>query len=344
MRSFDHEFLLKIYPILVLLVLISVLATFGLWYMEEDVTLFESLYWSVITMTTVGYGDITPATTGGRLISIFLAVSGLGLYAYFGTMIVQSITETSLKGVFGMDRCNYKGHVIVCGWNPTSRVVTMELTAQGKRLAVITENKDDVPKIRRFGTRKNIFPVFGDHSKREVLEAAGSDVARAAILAGDDDSRNLITVINLKKLNPNLRLIVKTSRPELRETMELTGVTYVSTPDTLVGKLMASATLEPTVTSFIEDLTTSVGDKGYDLRQYNLPRDCKGTVGELRTDLKKQTNAVLLALARRAMGGKWDILPNPDEGLGLRPGDRIILLVNEEEHARVDGYFARSGR
>ncbi len=336
MKNIGNDFIAKISSVLIILVIVSVLATFGLWHFEDDITPFESLYWAVITMTTVGYGDITPVTTAGKLISMSLAVSGLGLYAYLGTMIVHSITETSLREVIGMDKCNFKNHVVICGWNPTARITSMELLAQDKQLAVITENKDEVPKIKRLGDRKDLFTVFGDHSKREVLLSAGVENAQSAILASDDDSKNLISIINLKKLNPNARIIVKTSREELKETMVLAGVTYVSTPDTLVGKLMASATVEPTVANFIEDLTTSVGDLGYDLRQYNIPDDYKGSVGKLCHDIKRQTNAVLLALARKEASGRWDIHPNPRDNILLKRGDRIILLGSSEEFERVD--------
>ncbi len=304
----------------------------------------QSFYWALITLTTVGYGDVRPTEPPAKILSIILACFGILLYGYIGALIMFVVMDTSLSGVFGMHNCNYKDHFVICGWTSLSDVVLSELLTDKRQIAVITEDQDDILAIKMRGDPKNVLPIFGDPSKNEVLEQANIDSALVVILSMDDDSKNLITALHIKELNPKARIIVKTNRVELKKTMKIAGVTYVVTPDVMAGRMIASAAFEPEVAHFIEDVTSATDVGGFDLRQYPLSERHLGTISELSASLRKNTNTTLVALARKkkiegAREERWEVYPNPDGADKVKLGDFVILLGNDEQFNKAKDFF-----
>ena len=306
----------------------------------QNASLGRSFYWALITLTTVGYGDETPTVPETKILAIVLACFGIMLYGYIGALIMFVVMDKSLSGVFGMSKCKYKDHFVICGWNSLSDVVLSELLTESRQIAVITEEQDDVIIIKRKGEPKNIFPIYGDPSKNDVLEQANVDEASVVILSTADDSKNLITALHIRELSPNARIIVRTNRAELKKTMKIAGVTYVVTPDVMAGRLIASAAFEPEVANFIEDVTSATDVGGFDIRQYPVSEKHAGNVHTLSRTIKDKTKTTLIGIAKmKKVGGmtgiKWDVLPNPDVSMKVNVGDMVILLGNDEQFKQV---------
>ncbi len=327
-------------------ILLGLLAFFSgvLFISFEGTTLGTSLYWALITMTTVGYGDISPVTPGGKIISVILACVGILIYAYVGVIIMSLVMEKSLSGVFGMNKCKYKDHFIICGWTALSEIVLLELLTEKREVAVITNNQDDIPNIKRIEEKGKVFPIYGDPSKPDVLEQANIQEASVVVLTMEDDSKNLITALHIKEINPNTRMIVRTNRAELRKTMKIAGVTYVVTPHVMAGRLIASAAFEPEVANFVEDVTSATDIGGYDLRQYTISNEHAGTVGELSKRLHEKTRTTLVGIGRKktkegTKEGGWEVIPNPEDNLKVNTGNVVILLGNDDQFKKVQDYL-----
>lgn len=334
----------------VLLIVLTAVSGLLFFMFEDGWSLGSSLYWAVITMTTVGYGDISPHSAEGKIVSGILSCVGILLYGYLGAMIMYIVMESSLSGVFGMNKCRFENHFLICGWTDLSEIVLMELLADKKQVAVITEEQDDVPMIKRMEDDGNVFPIFGDPSKTEILDQANLKEASVVVLAMEDDSKNLITTLHIKEANPKARIIVKTSRAELKKTMKIAGVTYVVTPHVMAGRLIASAAFEPEVANFVEDVTSATDVGGHDLRQYTLSQSQAGTVGDLSKTLRQKSNTTLVGIARKKEKegtgiARWVVLPNPRDTEKVKGGDVIILLGNDEEFELAEEFLGtKQGR
>jgi voltage-gated potassium channel len=332
------------YKGLIVLILLAVISAALFFRFEEGRTIGTSLYWAIITMTTVGYGDISPGSPEGKIVSIILACIGILLYGYIAAVIVSIVMDSSLSGVFGMNKTKYKDHFVICGWTSLSDVVLSELLTEKRQIAVITEEQDDVIIIKRKGEPKNVFPIYGDPSKNEVLEQANIKEASVVILSMEDDSKNLITALHIKEMNPKARIIVRTTRAELKKTMKIAGVTYVVTPDVMAGRLIASAAFEPEVANFIEDVTSATDIGGFDIRQYTISGAHAGTVASISKSLRSKTGTTLVAIAKikakeGAREGRWEVFPNPGDNIKVNAGDVVILLGNDEQFNKVKGHL-----
>lgn len=332
------------YKGIILLLILSVVSAILFFSLEEGHSLKTSLYWALITMTTVGYGDVPVTSDGGRIISVILACFGILLYGYIAAVIMSIVMESSLSGVFGMNKTKYKDHFVICGWTSLSDIVLSELLTEKRQIAVITEEQDDVIIIKRKGDPKNVFPIYGDPSKNEILEQANIREASVVILSMEDDSKNLITALHIKEMNPKARIIVRTTRAELKKTMKIAGVTYVVTPDVMAGRLIASAAFEPEVANFIEDVTSATDIGGFDIRQYTISGAHAGTVGSISKNLRSKTGTTLVAIAKikaqeGGREGRWEVSPNPGDNIKINPGDVVILLGNDEQYNKVKGYL-----
>ncbi len=328
----------RTYKGVIAIIVLALFAGILFYYIEkgqQNVSFFDSIYWAVVTMTTVGYGDFSPSTTAGKVVFIFLGTAGVVLWGFLASIVVSLVVESNISGVFGLDRCKFEDHFVLCGWTEIGEVALEELLMDDNQIAVITDEKDDVPTIKRKSGRKNIFPIYGDPSKTEILNQANIGKASVVILCMKDDSKNLITALHIKDKNPSARLIVKTNRNELKETMHIAGVTFVTTPFELSGRLVASAAFEPDVANFVDDVTTATDEGGYDLREYIISK--KGSVKNISQEIKRKTNSTLLAVAKKNRDDdKWDLHPNPDQDMIIQPGDSIILLGNDEEFEAVE--------
>ena len=334
----------------VLLLVILAITSGVLFFIFEGNSIGTSFYMAIITMTTVGYGDVTPDSSGGKMVSIILACFGILIYGYLGATIMTVQMEKSLSGVFGINKCKFKNHFIICGWTPVSEVVLLELITAGRDVAVITEKQEDITTIRRIEEKGKVFPIYGDPSKTDNLMQANVNSARVVILCTEDDTKNLITALHIKEINPKTRIIVKTGRAELKKTMKIAGVTYVVTPHEMAGRLIASAAFEPEVANFVEDVTTGVDLDGFDLQQYTITAEHAGLVGKLAKRLRENTKTTLVAIAKKNVhkgtgANKWDVHPNPDESEKVVAGNIVILLGNDKQFKKVRDYLGtKQGR
>ena len=208
-----RESLDRLFVIIVILIVIS---GFILAVAEPDIGLADAMWWSIVTVTTVGYGDISPATPAGRVLAIALMFSGIGLLAAFSATIASVFVDRKIKDDLGMTIHKQRDHIIICEWNYQTKDIVRDLRND--------EQTADVPIIliadieRKPMTDSNLYFIQGEVTD-EALAEASVDSARTVVILGDvnlsptaRDAKAVLTVLAVESINPDAYTIVEIAK------------------------------------------------------------------------------------------------------------------------------------
>lgn len=302
----------------------------------------QSLWYMFVTLTTVGYGDFYPVTPGGRIIGYIFIFSSLGVLGFLFTTVsnkIYTILENKKMGFHGTD---FKDHILFVGWNDFSRLVADEVYHSEKKIAIITNRKDDVDLIYSQYNKERVFVLFNELSNFEALEKVNANNAATLFISFEDDSEALLYVINFKKSYPKPAIVVSLQKLQLKETFKAAGVTYVITKNEIASKLVASYIFEPDVADMNLDLLSSArSEDDFDIQQYQVlaksPYVGKDSE-EVFHNLKSEYNTVLLGLSK-IKNGKRMLVKNPPVGTVVDEGDYLIMMCNGQAKAALRKIF-----
>jgi voltage-gated potassium channel len=207
--------------------------------------LFDAFYLAVVTMSTVGYGDIAPETPGGRLVVMGLIFTGLGILSFFTSIIVSAFTDRAndlRENQVYAELGRHEGIVIICGFGRVGMHIARQLASHQQPFVVIDKIEHHVESARRLG----YLAIHGDASKNEVLARAGINRNASAILCttGDDVSNVYITLTS-RQLNPAIRIISRAYRPENVRKLYQAGANHVIEPFEIAGMVAAEYVGQP---------------------------------------------------------------------------------------------------
>ncbi|HYA54777.1 MAG TPA: potassium channel family protein, partial [Thermoplasmata archaeon] len=219
-------------------VVVVLVATFGFYFLEDgSFNLLTSLYWAMITLSTIGYGDVVPNTSFARAFTIGIAATEVFLGAYLVSVIITGVQEEAQHRALGTLGTNFSGHIVVVGTGAVGRAAIRELLAQEEKVAIVTTEADEVANLRLLSDDKHLFVTYGGAADPEILRRVNIPGAHSVIVCTDDDTQNLVVTLNVRELNPSVRVVVSVSRPELRHTLRSAGVTYVASPGDMGGRV-----------------------------------------------------------------------------------------------------------
>jgi voltage-gated potassium channel len=188
------------------LVSIFITGTIGFYYIEGTPTLLDAFYYTLVTVSTVGYGDITPVTPEGKVLASVMIIMGVGavfivIPNFFEFIVKKEITEV-LK--LPEERSLLENHVIVCGWGKVGKTIVDELAAAGQKFAIIESNPQRIKHL----VDRNYIVIEGDARSESILEKANIDKAKT-LFATLDDAANVFIVLTAKILNPQIQIVSK---------------------------------------------------------------------------------------------------------------------------------------
>ncbi len=310
------------------------------------VTLFNAFYWSIVTISTVGYGDIVPATVAAKLVAMGTLFLQIFLLGNLISVITTTVNEQSQRRALGTLGTDMKDHIIVLGYSDVGRAAVRELLIQHQTVAVVADTPEQVANVRSLAPEDRLFVTYGPAADKDILQRVNIESAHSVVVCTGDDATNMIATLNIRAMSPHARIVVSVSRPELRDTLRSAGVTYVASPADMGGRLCASAAFEPEVAIALEEITAA--DVKADMQEYVLQDTTpisRQTVAEAEALVRSSTGCLLVGCARRGVGGEYEATVNPPASLRLQPGDAILVLGQIENTVRFRRWFgAAQGR
>jgi voltage-gated potassium channel len=288
-------------------------------------TILDALYMTVITLSTVGFGEVHPLSPLGRLFTIGLILFGVSAVAWAASGLVEVFFSEQLRQAFWRHRMELmidqlSGHYIICGYGRMGRQIGAELIRRGLAFVVIERNPDVVANLRA----TNMLHIEGDATSDRALLAAGVGRARGLATALTGDADNALVVISAKGLNPKIQVVARASNAETEEKLLRAGADRVVTPYTIGGQRMALSMLQPAVSEFLNSVVFDV-EKHTELGELEI-RETSGFVGKTLREscLREQWGAIVVAVKKR----DGELILSPTADTILHCGDLIILVAN----------------
>lgn len=325
---FYRELLRRLWKFLALFAGVYLAAAVGFYLLEgQQFSTFNSFYWAIVTLSTAGYGDIVPNNAPAKVLTMGVLFTQIFLLGYLISVIGSTVNDEAQKRALGTLGTDMRDHTVVLGSNALTQAAIRTLLAADQKVAAVVERADEVANVKAEAPEDQLFVTYGAPGDREILARVNIAQAHSVIVGTPDDAENLVAVLNIRTLAPNVRIVVSVNRPELRETMRTAGVTYVASPRDMGGRLCASAAFEPDVANAFEDLTTATYDS--DVQEYLLQADTRisaQTVEEAERLIREHAGCLVLGYARRQPDGEYRTALNPPPTDRLQVSDAIIVM------------------
>lgn len=309
----------RILPVILLMSLIVLSGTIG-YMLIEGWTFFDSLYMTIITLSTVGYSELSGLSPAGRLFTIILIIGGVGTVLYSLSIGARFILEGEFREVFGRSRLEkrikeLKDHYIICGFGRMGKIIAKELKSKGVDFIAIEKN----PVVHE---KDDLLIFEGDATQDETLKECGIERAKGLITVLSTDAENLYVVLSAKGLNLNLFIVARAGEEGSEQKLLRAGADRVISPYHIGGLRIAHTVLKPAVVDFIE-FATKTGNIDLQMEEIPIPEG-SGLVG-LTLDqcgLGRELGIIIVAIKRATGEMKF----NPTFRTTIKAGDTLIVL------------------
>ncbi|MBZ2165125.1 potassium channel family protein [Methanobacterium spitsbergense] len=308
--------------ILILVVAVIAYGTIGFHFIESQ-NWTVSIYWTFVTIGTVGYGDYAPKTPLGMYFTITLLVMGIGTFAVAIESIVEVITSKQQMKIMGLINVKRSKHIVICGWTE-STVECIKEIGKDNEVFILDENEG----VRKNALKNGVNFVQGDPTRVKDLNKANVRGAKAVIVDMESDSHTIHCILGIRKIDPNVRIIAEAQRYENIDQIKLAGANQVISPFVISGRLMYKSIDGGYEAMFVQDVLAE--HKEREMREVIVGSTSYFAGKSVReADLHHKTGIVLVGIGKQ---GKLTI--DPPRDLIIDVGDIILGIGKPSEFER----------
>ena len=303
----------------------------------SDYSWIDALYMTVITITTVGFGEVEPLDDNAKIFTIFLILASVVILGYAITVITEYILSKNDLEELKQKKMQKKidsftNHIIICGYGRNGKQAAKKLLAHQKPFVVIEKSKEIIDKFQ-----SEMVPfVFGNANEDEVLLQAGIERASTLISALPNDADNLFVVLSARQINKSMNIISRASQETSYQKLKLAGANNVILPDRIGGDHMASLVVVPDLIEFIDNLSI-VGKANINIEEVAVEK--LFTTSKIETlrhlDLRKKTGCTVIGYKDEA----GEYIVNPEADMQLSPKSKIIVLGRPEQIQQLNSLY-----
>ena len=326
----------KISTAIILLVLLLFTGIIG-FKIISDYSWIDALYMTVITITTVGFGEVQPLDPQAKIFTIFLILTSVIIVGYALTIITEFIISKNDISELKQKKMQKKidalsNHVVICGFGRNGKQAAKKLLTHKRSFVVVESNKEIIDKHQN----EDILFVLGNANEDEVLQLAGIERAECLISALPNDSDNVFVVLSARQMNNTARIISRASNESSNSKLKLAGANNVILPDKIGGDHMASLVVVPDLLEFIDNLSI-VGSSSINIEEIAVEKlyntsNIK-TIQDL--DLRKKTGCNVIGYKDET--GHYTI--NPEANQKLVPNSKVIVLGRPEQIQNLNNTY-----
>jgi voltage-gated potassium channel len=296
--------------------------------------LFEAFYWSIVTLATVGYGDIVPNTLGGRVVAMLLIFTGMCILAFFTSILIAAFNEKMpeiRENKISDELKHYKEFVIICGFGRVGQEIAMLLAKDKQKFIIIDKDENNINLARKL----KYLAIQNDATRNEVLISAGINHGAKAILCiTGDDVVNVYVTLSSRHLNKNIHIISRVSRHDNRNKMYQAGADNVILPFEVAGLLAAEFLGQPVAFEAISGILQNQTDIVMETILVNEKSSLDSAkIGELDLQLRKMSllgvisaNPIHLKHKNKYQVKQQHFYFNPEPHFVLRQNDMLVIL------------------
>ncbi len=316
---------------LLLLLFIIVFGTAG-YTLAEGMTVFDSFYMTLITISTVGFGEIVPLSHTGRIITVIIIISGISLLTYTLGQVARVFVEGEIRKIFGRRKLEKQissltGHFIVCGFGRIGAVICQELADEDIPFIVLEQ---DHARIEKLESRHYLY-IDGDATNETTLLQAGLHRAKGLVTAVSSDADNVFITLTAKGLRPDIFILSRAADLKNEGKLLRAGASRVVCPYNMGGARMAQILKKPTVVDFL-DATMMSGDLGLNMVEA-VVQPGSGLVGKSLVDsnLRRDFGAIIVAIKKVTN----EMVFNPGPKAVIEAGDVVVAIGKKDDMIRM---------
>tara|TARA_B110000879_G_scaffold39672_1_gene55669 strand:- start:693 stop:1682 length:990 start_codon:yes stop_codon:yes gene_type:complete len=302
-----------------------------------DYTLVDALYMTIITITTVGFGEVHPLTDASKIFTIFMILTSISIYGYLVSVVSEYLSNTTLMEALRTTKIlkqidSLEGHTIVCGYGRNGRQAAFKLKNHKKSCVVIEKSPDLLKEIEEDG----FLCVEGDATDDASLLHAGIEKAKSLITALPSDADNLYVVLSSRQLNANTTIVSRATNDSSQHKLKIAGADNIIMPDKIGGDHMAALLVTPDLVEFVNRISLD-GESSANLEEIaveDLPEEyLLKSIRDL--DLRKKTGCSVIGFVT----GDGEYIINPSSDMVLQPKSNLILLGRPDQIVKIKEVF-----